>query len=188
MPRHLTLLTGATRGLGAAMAAHLLGEPSNVVLCLSRAECGARRTGSRQRRDCRAVADLAAPLEAAARVGGLAEHTGRGSLRQRHADQQRGRADAVSVRSRASPATTCHARCASGLEAPLLLGAASLVADAGWRAERRLLNISSGLGRTPWPARPPIARSTPGFDHASRAMALDEALKPRGAESRWHRA
>ena len=183
MPRHLTLLTGATRGLGAAIATQLLGEPSNVVLCLSR--------GRNAALDARAAAsgatveqwpiDLAAPLEAAARVAAWL------------GAQDAAAFDSATLINNAAALTRVgplegvagdelSRALRVGLEAPLLLGAAFLGATAGWRAERRLLNISSGLGRRAMAGQAAYCAIKAGLDHASRAMALDEALKPRGAK------
>ncbi len=46
-----------------------------------------------------------------------------------------------------------------GLEAPMLLTRAFLRATRDWSVPRKVLNISSGAGKKPLPAPPPIARS-----------------------------
>ena len=74
-----------------------------------------------------------------------------------------------------------------GLEAPMLLSGAFLRAtqawvDAGWQGERKLLNISSGLGRRAMAAQSPYCAAKAGLDHFSRCVALEQAQQPHGAK------
>jgi benzil reductase ((S)-benzoin forming) len=73
-----------------------------------------------------------------------------------------------------------------GLEAPMLLTAAFLNAsgawvDNGWRGPRKVLNISSGLGRRAMASQAPYCAAKAGMDHFSRCVALDEAKRDHGA-------
>ena len=73
-----------------------------------------------------------------------------------------------------------------GLEAPMLLTGAFLRStrawvDAGWTGKRRVLNISSGLGRRPMGSQSPYCAAKAGLDHFSRCVALEEAAHPLGA-------
>jgi NAD(P)-dependent dehydrogenase (short-subunit alcohol dehydrogenase family) len=73
-----------------------------------------------------------------------------------------------------------------GLEAPMLLTHAFLNAtlawvNAGWRGPRKVLNISSGLGRRPMASQAPYCAAKAGMDHFSRCVALDEAQQEHGA-------
>ncbi len=68
-----------------------------------------------------------------------------------------------------------------GLEAPLLLCAAFLRATAHWSTGRRVLNISSGLGRRAMAGSASYCAVKAGMDHFSRAVALEEAQRPNGA-------
>ncbi len=68
------------------------------------------------------------------------------------------------------------------LEAPLLLSAAFLGATEGWDVPRRVLNISSGLGRRPMASQAPYCAAKAGMDHFTRCLALEEAGKPNGAK------
>ncbi len=73
-----------------------------------------------------------------------------------------------------------------GLEAPMLLTSAFLAATArwvaqGWQSPRKVLNISSGLGRRPMASQAPYCAAKAGLDHFSRCCALDQALQPHGA-------
>jgi NAD(P)-dependent dehydrogenase (short-subunit alcohol dehydrogenase family) len=68
-----------------------------------------------------------------------------------------------------------------GLEAPMLLTAAVLGATREWRGARKVLNISSGLGRNAMGSQAPYCAAKAGMDHFSRAVALEEAAAPNGA-------
>ena len=69
-----------------------------------------------------------------------------------------------------------------GLEAPMLLTAAFLGATEGWNLPRKVLNISSGLGRRAMASQAAYCAAKAGMDHFTRCVALDEALKPQGAK------
>jgi len=68
-----------------------------------------------------------------------------------------------------------------GLEAPMLLTAAFLRATLGWTGARRVLNISSGLGRRAMAGSASYCAAKAGLDHFTRAAALDEAERENGA-------
>jgi benzil reductase ((S)-benzoin forming) len=67
------------------------------------------------------------------------------------------------------------------LEAPMLLTSAFLAATAGWTAARKVLNISSGLGRRAMASQAAYCAAKAGMDHFTRCVALEEAGKPNGA-------
>lgn len=75
-----------------------------------------------------------------------------------------------------------------GLEAAMLLSAAFLRASENWPAPpgagvvgRKVLNISSGLGRRPMAAQAVYCAAKAGMDLYSRCLALEESAKPAGA-------
>ena len=68
-----------------------------------------------------------------------------------------------------------------GLEAPLLLTAAFLRATQAWSSPRKVLLISSGLGRRAMAGSASYCAAKAGMDHLARAVALEEAGKPNGA-------
>jgi hypothetical protein len=68
-----------------------------------------------------------------------------------------------------------------GVEAPMLLSSAFLGATQGWNAVRKVLNISSGLGRRAMASSATYCAAKAGMDHFTRCMALEEALLPNGA-------
>ncbi len=63
----------------------------------------------------------------------------------------------------------------------MLLASAFLGATKGWRAERKVLNISSGLGRNAMGSQAPYCAAKAGMDHFSRAVALEEKAAADGA-------
>jgi NAD(P)-dependent dehydrogenase (short-subunit alcohol dehydrogenase family) len=178
--QHLFILTGASRGMGLAIAEQLL-SPDHTLLCLSRHtnEALAAQAG---RAACpleQWPLDLAHSGEAAAR------------LRQWLAGQTAsGYASATLINNagvipRIGPlreADDLARALRVGLEAPMLLSAAFLGATESWPLPRKVLNISSGLGRRPMASQAAYCAAKAGMDHFTRCLALEEALTPHGAK------
>lgn len=185
-PHHLTVLTGASRGMGLAMARQLL-SPNRLLLCLSRQISA----------ELQAQADAAgAPLVQWSQD--LADTAG---ARERLVNWLAGLRPAeiasatlinnAGVIPRIGPIDECPPEQLAnalrvGLEAPMQLTAAFLAAtrawaEAGWPGPRKVLNISSGLGRNAMAAQGPYCAAKAGLDHFTRCAALDEAQHPRGA-------
>ena len=61
------------------------------------------------------------------------------------------------------------------------LTSAFLRATQGWAGQRKVLNISSGLGRRAMASQAGYCAAKAGLDHFTRCVALDEAAKPHGA-------
>ena len=181
MADHLFIVTGASRGLGAAMVERLA-VPGHVVLGIARRN------------------DPAQVERARARGAGSSSGTPTSRHRPRSPSgcttwlaafdpAQVGGATLINnaaVLTRIGPLETVDAAEIAaalrvGLEAPLLLSAAFLHATATWPARRRILNISSGLGRRAMAGQVPYCAVKAGLDHATRAMALDQAQQPNGA-------
>lgn len=177
----LVIVTGASRGLGRAMAAQLL-SPERLLLTISRRpdpslQDAAAARGAKLEQwalDLAHGVGAAARLEAwlrnldGARFAGAALINNAcllgpvGPLQQAAAD----------------PTATAFR---VGLEAPALLAAAFLRATDGWVAPRKVLNISSGAGRRPLPGWGVYCAVKAGLDHLSRVIAEDEARRPHGA-------
>jgi benzil reductase ((S)-benzoin forming) len=69
-----------------------------------------------------------------------------------------------------------------GLEAPVALTAVFLRATAHWStSDRRVLFISSGLGRRAMAGSAAYCAQKAGLDHFARALALEEEARPNGA-------
>lgn len=62
------------------------------------------------------------------------------------------------------------------------LCAAFLGATENWTPPRKVVNISSGLGRRAMASQAGYCAAKAGMDHFTRCLALDEALKPHGAK------
>ncbi|HRA75363.1 MAG TPA: SDR family NAD(P)-dependent oxidoreductase [Propionicimonas sp.] len=173
----IVVLTGASRGMGRALAVQSL-QPGTHLLTLARrpdpaladlVPDGGRLT--------QWAVDLADAPAAAARladwldgqqpddatlINNAATLSGPGPLREGDPAEL-----ALAVR--------------VGLEAPLLLTAAFLRATADWSTDRRVLNISSGLGRRPMAGSADYCAVKAGLDNFSASVALEEAGRPHGA-------
>lgn len=177
MTTSITVLTGASRGLGRAMAAQLL-QPGHHLLAIAR-------------RPDPALADLAAQRGAGYTAWSLDLADAPGAARQL-AEWLLAQppAKAALINNAAPLATPAPMRNSGldelgnavrvGLEAPLLLSAAFLRATEGWATDRRILNISSGLGRRAMAGSASYCAVKAGMDHFSRVVALEEAGRPHG--------
>ncbi len=187
MSHTLTILTGASRGLGRAMAGQLL-QPGHRLLTLSRRpdptlDALAHERGATLEQWS---ADLSAPSEANGLLGAWLS-----DLASRQAGALPARVNLVhnaALLSRPGPVEDAAAHDLSdalrvGLEAPVLLTATLLRLTAGWGADRRVLFISSGLGRRAMAGSASYCATKAGLDHFARALALDQAL-PGGGGAR----
>lgn len=181
MKPHLYLITGASRGLGAAMAEQLLAAEHHLV-CLSRGTsiALADRAAAMSAACEQWTIDLTEPLEASARVEAwLLEQDAPGFSGATLINN-------AAVLPRIAPIGDIDAGELSmalrvGLEAPLLLTSAFLRATRGWGVPRRVLNISSGLGRRAMASQAAYCAVKAGMDHYTRAVALEEAALADGA-------
>ena len=182
MTSALYIVTGASRGLGAAMAQQLL-QPGLLLLGISRHRNEALAALAAQSGvTCEQWAiDLAEPIAVAQRMQNWLAGLDGSSFDQASLINNAG------VITHVGPIDECgndalSAALRVGLEAPLLLSAAFLRGTSGWRAQRRVLNISSGLGRRAMAGSAAYCAAKAGMDHFSRAMALDEAQRGHGAK------
>ena len=184
--QHLTIVSGASRGMGLAMARQLL-APDRVLLCLS------RRTHDGLSHEAMAAGvhleqwsqDLADTEEAATRLSRWLDTLHPPALRSATLINNAGVIPAIGpLNDCPLPELTRALRV--GLEAPMALTGAFLRAtqrwcDGGWSGPRKVLNVSSGLGRRPMAGQAPYCAAKAGLDHFSRCAALDEAQRPHGA-------
>ena len=68
------------------------------------------------------------------------------------------------------------------LEAPMILTSAFLRATRDWAAARKVLNISSGLGRRAMASQAAYCAAKAGMDQFTRCVALEEAARHNGAK------
>lgn len=170
----LCILTGASRGLGAALARGLLVRGADL-LCLSRGfdavlqaegDAAGRRVEQWQ-------VDLAEARPVAVRVEGWLQARGPQGLSQLLLVNNAALLEAPGPFERQAEADIVSAL-RVGLEAPLLLSRAVLRASAAWSLERRILNISSGLGRRPLAGVATYCAIKAGLDHFSRTLAEEQ--------------
>jgi NAD(P)-dependent dehydrogenase (short-subunit alcohol dehydrogenase family) len=171
MSQHLTIITGHSRGLGFALAHQLHGAGHHVLGI------------ARQRNDALAGIeqwshDLADPRAAAEAL--------RGWL-----DTRPDWASATLINNAALLAPpgplagtelgAISAAMRVGLEAPALLCAAFLAGTRRLSGPRRIMNISSGLGRRAMAGSAVYCGVKAGLDLMSAALALEAAQEPNGA-------
>ena len=181
MNRHLYIVTGASRGMGLAIALQLL-SPQHALLCL------ARRTSDPLAQAAQAAKasceqweqDLAQPVEAAARLDAWVRAQPAGAFSGATLINNAGVVPPPGALAD-SDTTDLSNALRVGLEAPLLLTAAFLRATSPWAGPRRVLNISSGLGRRAMAGSAAYCAAKAGMDHYSRAVALEEAQRANGA-------
>jgi NAD(P)-dependent dehydrogenase (short-subunit alcohol dehydrogenase family) len=177
MTRHLTILTGASRGLGLAIAGQLLAQGQRV-LAIAR-----RSTVIHGASDGTLIsweADLGKPEPVAERLAQWLAAQDAGALDSVSLINNAGVVSALAPLSASNSADLAQAL-RVGLEAPLLLSAAFLRATAGWSASRKVLLISSGLGRRAMAGSASYCAAKAGMDHLARAVALEEAHVANGA-------
>ena len=171
--QQLFIVTGSSRGMGEAIV-HKLLQPGHLVLGIARNENASLAIAARNRGAelQQWQADLSQPLQVATR------------LREWLQGQDAARFDRIHLINNAAlvsppgPVDSCTLEALSstvrvGLEAVLLLSAAFLQGTQAWAAERRILNISSGLGRRAMAGAAPYCAIKAGMDHLSSAMSLD---------------
>ena len=181
MTRHLTILTGASRGMGLAMARQLLAA-GHDLLCISR-KANEDLAQEAQRAGLRCEQwpqDLARGDTAAARLETWLQAQDSATLASVTLINNAGMIPRIAPLEDIPAAQLAEAMRVD-LEAPLLLASAFLRATAGWKVPRRILNISSGLGRRAMAAQAAYCAAKAGMDHFSRCVALEQAALPNGA-------
>lgn len=182
MSKHLYIITGASRGMGLCLAEQLL-APENQLLCISRHDSPA--------------------LSQAAQQGGLLLTQWHTDLVDAHPLCERLKqwlaafdmntvvsATLINNAGVLPPLTSLSTSQAEdlsralrvGLEAPMLVTSAFLAATRHWRCPRKVLNISSGLGRRAMASQSAYCAAKAGLDHFTRCLELDEARLDNGAK------
>ena len=180
-PNRLYILTGASRGLGAAMAEQLL-APDTVLLTLSRhpdATLLARAQGAGATVEQWSI-DLGHDIGAAARLETWLHQRAAAGFTSAALINNAGLLGRVGPISH-SDSEELAAVLRVGLEAPLLLAAAFLRATRDWAIDKRVLSISSGAAKRPIAGWAAYCAAKAGLDHVSRVTALDEARLPNPA-------
>lgn len=182
MHHHLTILTGASRGMGLSLAQHLL-APDALLLCLSR-QTNAPLAEQAQRVGATLLqwqVDLVDGATAAARLSTWLAQQDPTTLASATLINNAGVIPAL-VPLREADAAGLSQALRVGLEAPMQLTAAFVGATCDWPLPRKVLNISSGLGRRAMASQAAYCAAKAGMDHFTRCLALDEAQLPSGAK------
>jgi NAD(P)-dependent dehydrogenase (short-subunit alcohol dehydrogenase family) len=181
MSTHLTILTGHSRGLGLALAEQLLAS-GHTVLGISRQ----RAPGLDQAAQAASgeliewQADLADGAPVAQQLMAWLQARAAAPWQTVNLINNACMLPAIAPLSKSDPADLARAL-RVGLETPMQLCAAFLQATASWNAARKIMNISSALGRRAMASQSAYCAAKAGMDHFTRCMALDEAHQPQGA-------
>lgn len=182
----LTIITGASRGLGQAMAEQLLVQPQACVLHIARhpSEALVQVAAAHGASLWQWQADLADAQPVAAQLAQW--------LSQQHAPWREIRLinnAAVQAEQIApvgmTPASSLRQVLRVDLEAPMLLTAAFLQATEASAAQgivRKVLNISSGLARLAVGSMASYSAAKAGLDQFTRCLSQEEAVKAHGAK------
>lgn len=177
MTQHLSILTGASRGLGLAMARQCL-EAGHRVLTISRRPGELPSPAGSELEQW--SADLAEPAPVAERLQAWLAAVDPATLASATLVNNAGVISQLAPLGHISAADLSQAL-RVGLEAPTLLSAAFLRATADWPLPRKLLLVSSGLGRRAMAGSASYCAAKAGLDHLARAVALEQAALPQGA-------
>jgi NAD(P)-dependent dehydrogenase (short-subunit alcohol dehydrogenase family) len=182
MNTSLYILTGASRGMGLAMAEQLL-QKDNALLCISR-HANLDLALAAQKADVPLTQwthDLADSEGVSERMREWLQSQNPADFASASLINNAGVIPPIAPLRQSRPADLALAL-RVGLEAPMALCASFLGATAHWTVPRKVLNISSGLGRYAMASQAGYCAAKAGMDHFTRCMALDEALQPNGAK------
>jgi benzil reductase ((S)-benzoin forming) len=182
MAAHLYILTGASRGMGLAVATQLL-QKGNHLLCLSR-HTNALLQDEADKQKIPLVQwqqDLSDSVAAGQHLSQWLEEQSSAGFSSATLINNAGMIAKISPLSQADPTDLAMAL-RVGLEAPMQLASAFLKSTERWNIPLKILNISSGLGRRAMASQAAYCAAKAGMDHFTRCLSLDEALKPNGAK------
>lgn len=182
--QHLAFVTGSSRGLGLGIVRALLAQPRTHVIGLARQAPSADALGTASTHYEHWTHDLAQPHAAAQAMATYLHrlaHTPRGptpppALRAISVVNNAAMLSApgeLEATSLAELSTAVRV----GLEAPVLLTAAFLDTTREWPVRRRVLHVSSGLGRRAMAGSAAYCAIKAGLDHFARAQQMDQALR-----------
>jgi len=178
----LFIITGASRGMGFCLAEQLL-APGHSLLCISRTT-SIELANQAQRRGAvllQWACDLSDPQPVAVQVCQWLQAQDSSLIDSACLINNAGVIPPLVPLRESDPAAVAQAL-RVGLEAPLVLTAAFLASTRQWSGSRKVLNISSGLGRRPMASQSAYCATKAGMDHFTRCLALDEASEPNGAK------
>jgi NAD(P)-dependent dehydrogenase (short-subunit alcohol dehydrogenase family) len=175
MTQSLSIVTGASRGLGRAVAEQLLARGHRLVSISRQPPAGLHSLLLQHW-----SADLADAAAVAARLHDWLVECGPDAFDSLHLINNAGVISQLAPLGDIASADLANA-VRVGLEAPMLLCAAFLRATRGWLQPRKVLLVSSGLGRRAMAGSASYCAAKAGLDHLARALALEESARPGGA-------
>jgi len=178
--QHLTILTGASRGMGLGLAQQLLQQTGQHLVCISRNTNAALQATAAHTSVEQWPHDLASGQDAAQALATWLRAQAPGRFASATLINNAALLPPPAPLAQSEPAALVQAL-RVGLEAPMLLTAAFLQATRAWGVPCKVLNISSGLGRRAMASQAAYCTVKAGLDHFTRCLALEEALQPRGA-------
>jgi benzil reductase ((S)-benzoin forming) len=178
---NLYIITGASRGMGLAMARQLV-LPGNRLLCISRQQSAELEELAAEQRV--PIEQWRCDLADAAPVADQLAFWLASREREFESITLVNNAGVIPAIAPLSdvPAQDLTRALRVGIEAPMLLSAAFLTASAHWPISKKVLNISSGLGRRAMASQAGYCAAKAAMDHFTRCLALEEASKPHGAK------
>jgi NAD(P)-dependent dehydrogenase (short-subunit alcohol dehydrogenase family) len=174
MKTPVTIVTGASRGLGLAVAEQLLAAGHRVLAIARRAPTLSHPLLTTW------TVDLADPAPVAARLAAWLADLDTAGIGEVALINNAGVVSDLAPLGDIAAADLSNA-IRVGLEAPLLLTSAFLHATANWSAPRKVVLVSSGLGRRAMAGSASYCAAKAGLDHLARALALEQAASPNGA-------
>lgn len=182
MQKHLYILTGGSRGMGLAIAHQLL-QAGHELICISRhANEGLAAAAKKAEVSLSQwTQDLSDGQAASERLGRWLQQQDPAQWCSATLINNAGTIPPIAPLSQAHPQDLAQAL-RVGLEAPMQLCARFLGATEPWGLPRKVLNISSGLGRKAMASQAAYCAAKAGMDHFTRCLAMDEILKPNGAK------
>lgn len=178
----LTLITGSSRGMGEAMALRCLRDGHRVI-GIARHESAALAAAAAAGQLQQWQADLAEAAPLGHRLGEALRVLARDAGRRQAPVTLINNAGLIAPLRPLEDIDAADTVLALrvGLEAAMVLTGAFLDATRDWTGPRRVLNISSGLGRRAMAGSASYCAAKAGMDHFSRAVALEQADRPNGA-------
>ncbi len=175
---HLFIITGNSRGLGQAIAQQLI-SPTHYVVGIARQRSAAldgqfktptHRLGEQWEADLATPLTVALQLQLWLQTKAKAQFPSLGSITLINNAAYLVEPDRLGQQSNEDLIRAMDV----GLTAPLLLCNAFLNATQDWPIQKRILNISSGLGRRAMAGSVSYCATKAGMDHLSRAIALEQ--------------
>ena len=180
MTKHLTILTGGSRGMGLAMGQQLLQQGQHLLSISRKTSIELQSAAQKPEQLLQWEQDLAQSATAAQRLATWLRTLRSSDWASVTLINNAGMIPQIAPLSQLPAAEVINAL-RVGLEAPMALTGAFLAATESWQMPRKVLNISSGLGRRAMASQACYCTAKAGMDQFSSCVALEEAAKPHGA-------